>query len=319
MRAEPSLADHRSCERKGPGWMAVLLIGCAWLASCVSTPSVVGPSDDDDLMMPAESLVLDDLVASLEQLLAPHANTLQVSFETTALTEALIARLAAVGYGVQRVGADEGAFLVGFERLDVTHRADASRRYKLDVGNVSLSRAYVASDHSLVPVSALSIGGSDREVVLDDNRFGQSVATGVTALEYQSAPMLLHDTPLISLIAHDGTQARGDSFRNIRETFVPVVQQVVLFAEDSVTLDAAGMKLIERVVANFRESTDLIGFDGCGRSASALARSAQVAEALLWFGVAPERIVDDACREALGTAKQMSGQGVVVGLLRWKS
>lgn len=433
MRAEPSLPDLRPHGR-GICIRVLLVAATLGLGGCLAMPGGTAGMAPAVQMPPAETQVLDDLVATLAQLLAPRSTTLQVAFDSLPLTEALVDRLAAASYGIQRVENDEGAFLLTLERMPVDtpvvqdgewadlsasdwpdawpharpdgqlrgwrasdhggRAAKASRRvtllrYRLDAGTVSLSRTYRFSAGTVTPATPLEIGGSELEATLDDSRFGQTAAAGTSRIEYVGTTPLLPDTPLVSLVAEvdaegvplvegverfasdvdpvvdtsatrestrsgsapsrravrpelptpDATDRRrviaslgyirrdtaslfgeqGDALPSVRDTFVPVSRQVVLFTSDSASLDDVARQRVQALADGFRPATDIVGLARCNADASAPARVRALIEALHSQGVALERIIDEACEETVGRDSPEARSSIVIELLRWKS
>jgi len=301
----------------------------------------------------AESVMLDDLARALEQLRTPRITTVQLSRGAEPLAEAFVSRLAEAGYGVQRVDADQGAHHVSLERRALESASGSPLvRLELEVGTVTLARSYRVAGEAVQPASALAVGGTRREVGVDDTRFRATTDAELARVEYVGDVDALEQTPLISLItdevvhgvAREASGApshaavnsgrvevtnlfHGDSgaFGALRETLELADRAIIVFANDSMRLGSDGKRLVERFAEGFREDSDMIGLIGCsngktaldiGNEGLALGRSRRVAEALVVLGIPPEAIIDEGCWAPVGAGDRFPSRGVVIEILR---
>ena len=291
-------ASRRRVEAAAP-LVALIIASCVALGGCAtpgSVPEAAAPPPA------AEGAMLDDLAAALAQLHTPRATTIQVTRGDDALTEAFVERLAAAGYGIQRVDADQGAHHLALER-DRAEGEGGERltRLALAVGVTDLERRYRVAKGRAVPASALVVGGTRRPIRLDDEeRFGPAADATLARVDYLGTAPVLASTPLISLITDDVVAgvAReasggaggptlaavnssrvevanlfyddGGAFGALRDTFEPAERTVVVFPNDSMRLGQDGKRQIEDFIEAFREETDMIGLVGCSNGPTAL-------------------------------------------------
>jgi len=335
--------------RVAGSWLAVAALA---LGGCAG--SGPGIPDADAPVDVVQGTMLDDLAAALVQLRAPRTTTVQIARESDALTDAFVERLAAAGYGVQRVDADQGAHHVTLERsAAIGEKGEALTRMELAVGVVELSRDYRVSRDAVRPATALVVGGTRSPLALDDAaRFGPGADASVARVDYIGSAAVLDSMPLISLITDDVVAgvvrdvSAGPSlaavnsgrvevknlfysdegaFGGLRDTFEPTERMVVIFPNDSMRLGQDGKQLIEQFVQDFREDSDMIGLVGCsngptaldiGNEGLALGRSRRVAEELLSLGIARDRVIDEGCWSPVNARDRFPSRGVVVELLR---
>ena len=334
---------------------AALLGGCSLLPDRASDPEAIAAEAERRLEL--EAPMLDDLVAALAQLHTPRVSTLQVALEADDGHErALVERLAALGYGIQRVDADQGPRHVTLSRRqNDSPEGIAFVTLELAVGATTLTRSYARDERGVRPAGALIVGGTRRALELDDTRFGPQADGAHTRVVHTGSAPVPADMPLISLItdevvrgvAREAVQGSrspsaaavnsgrlevanlfygdGGAFGALREGFETAERLTVIFPNDSMRLGAEGKRQIERFVEGYREGSDMIGLIGCSNGPTALAigneglalgRSGRIAEELVALGVARDRVIDEGCWSSVGANGRFPSRGVVVELLR---
>lgn len=334
------------------GVLLAPLVGIGLLGGCAVFTPTAGEDEDGAGVPPAEAAMLEDLALALEQLHEPRTTTVQVTREADPLTTAFVERLAAAGYGIQRVDADQGPrHLTLIATEESADDGAPELRLELEVGVTELGRSYVRRDDGARPASPLSVGGTRADVALDDSRFGPDVDARHERVLRVGAAAAPERLPLISLITEDVVRGvareatRGPSlaavnsqrvevsnlyfgdqaFGSLGDDWAPAERTVVIFANDSLRLGPDGKRRIARFVESYREGEDLIGLIGCsngptaleiGNEGLALGRSRRVAEELVALGIARERIVDEGCWAPTSAGDRFPSRGVVMEILR---
>jgi len=348
---------------------AAFLVVVLSLSACASTtqgPSINGNSSGAQSSTNAELLVtpragaettprsvddvaLDDLTRALVQYRNPITTTLQAGLNLADIDDSgLLALLAKHGYGLQLVDADQGANLLSHE-VDTQGSGDSEvARHTLRVGRLELEREYTRVNGQARPAGPLSVAGSRRRIVLDDSRFGDSVAKDrlISRIAFSaSSDVEPGDTPRISLLqlplaASDGnntigTNASGlevsnaffgdDNFGSILNDYDKLETVNVIFPNDSMRLGNIGRLKIDVFLGDFEEDSDLIRVVGCsnghtnaplGNQGLALGRAERVTQELLARGVTREHILDEGCWAPTSAGDRFPSRGVVLEMYR---
>lgn len=206
--------------------MLVFLIGCAGTGSG-STQSAAIDSNQQKLH---ETMIVD-LVSVLPQLLDPLGNTIQIGTETAKENAFVVRQLISLGYGLQRVDADQGSNHLRVIELDSIEKVDMpTSRLLLSVGDIELSREYGIvgrqmalaefpdlqwyGDQAVVPISKLKLAGTRQavEIVgmkkqLDFTAVEQELAEQPEVVDggvqYSALAPIKGGIPTISLITND--------------------------------------------------------------------------------------------------------------------
>ena len=310
----PHAASVSHCRRAG--WLAA---ACLLLSACTLAPTQPGLSGGNingavaraaQANKPlAPQLIIADLVSALSFVLPPLRTTLQVNIaRTDKLGQNFIAAIAEAGYGIQWVKGDEGAhFFIYAVSQKKPAGKPAQSVYRISVGSIDIERAYsFGDDDAVVPVSALELGGSRAEVVLDDSRFYSSEALAnngalpddVSQVTYMAAMQTDdHRAPAISLITSELVKQISDSatdglnyqalnssrvevdnlyftersnFGSVFDNYERVLRQVIPFGDDSLRLGTTSKQLVNNVLQSYRESTDVLGVVGCSNGKTRL-------------------------------------------------
>jgi len=348
----------RSSARR-PGLRASLLLTTLGLGACVSAPSappVDSPQPDnttvaDTKAEPAaiDTVAIDDLIRALVQYRDPITTTLQAGLSMANPGQAeMLSALAEKGYGIQLVDADQGANLLNHKAEDVQNGSDLiSRRHTLQVGRLELARDYAIVNELARPTGPLNVAGSRRRIVIDDERFGDSIANDrlVSRIAFSLTNDLRPgDTPRISLLQlplsgapenNIGINANGievsnvfdgsDNFGSLLDDYSRVEAVNVIFPNDSMRLGNIGRLKIDVFLGDFNEDSDLIRVVGCsngrttiaiGNAGLALGRAERVTQELLARGVTREHILDEGCWAPTSAGDRFPSRGVVLELYR---
>jgi len=260
----------------------------------------------------------------------------------------LLTELAKRGYGIQLVDADQGANLLNHIIENVENdNGQAAERHTLQVGRLELVRDYAKVNSITRPTGPLNVAGSRRRIVLDDARFGSSVANDrlVSRIAFSATNDLRPgNTPRISLLqvpfneesnAPVGTNSSGmevanvffgpGNFGSLLDDYNKVEAMSVIFPNDSMRLGNIGRLKIDVFLGDFNEDSDLIRVVGCsngstavaiGNEGLALGRAERVTQELLARGVTREHILDEGCWAPTSAGDRFPSRGVVLELYR---
>lgn len=354
--------------RRWLGMSALVLFVSGSMTGCSSIAS--WPFGGDSVALPEKPVttseanpagrhMAEDLLSVMAQLLDPLQTTVQVGPVGDRVQSDIVDALSALGYGVQRVDADQGANFLSYATIREEITDGLPRvRYRITIGAIELSRYYRLIDEKLVrPDSPMYLAGTRATVVLDDSRYGAVVTNdpALSRITYAAADPVDSLMPAISLITPEVVQRVTDaatsgpsyqalnsgkvevnnlfysdesSFGGISESYERVKQEVVVFSNDSMRLGETGKQRIETLLQSFRQNTDLISLVGCsngytkldiGNEGLALGRSKRVTEELMSLGVARDQILDEGCWAPVRAPARFPSRGVVMELLRRKA
>ncbi len=132
--------------------------------------------------------------------------------------------------------------------------------------------------------------------------------------------------PLIAIPSVENVYDLGESnFEDMLSGYDIVAEQILTFPNDSLRLGTVNKKFIERLVQQYQEDSDVFSVVGCsmgpteipgGNAALALGRASRVVEALLFAGVAKDRILDEGCWAGSSGSNPLPRRGVVLTLNR---
>lgn len=278
----------------------------ALFASGCATVGGVEPdqtSDIDTLVVAAPDAPLTDktmaldIVRSASQLYTPLNTTLQFNNQQNdPLLEHFIARFTEVGFGIQRVSADQGSNYFSYTLVeDRSENGKPLFRLDTSIGAIKVGRDYtLAGVNTISPASPVRIAGTRAVVKIDDTPSGRFVIrnTDVSRAIY-TASLNIEDSapaPVISLITNDlvdqlainATEGaslqslnsnrvevinvfhtRESNFTSILDDYKPVHRQIVVFGNDSLVLGDTNKLLIEQFANQRVRSGDLISLLGC--------------------------------------------------------
>lgn len=329
-------------------------------AAGLSPSSATGAIDRGSI----DDQIIASLVDALAQLREPLNTTVQVSIaDDSGLGKQVTEGLARRGFGIQRVDADLGANLLNWQRLPESGTPrNTPIEWSVTIGTLGVKRRFEVSDgNELSPAGPMILSGTRKLIRLDDTAFASTVGqpSPNSTIEFSSSDSMLENLPTISLITDDviqgisqravnGADARAlnsskvevsnlfnsdavdgyggiSAFTNIRDDYVRVRGETVIFADDSLRLGPQGKQQVEAFLQEYQPNVDLIGLIGCsngptkleiGNQGLALGRSQRVAEELLALGVPRESILDEGCWSETSAGGRFPSRGVVLELLR---
>jgi len=145
------------------GLAVLFLIGCTTTAQQVAVSQSSTPRAD-----PALRIVAVDLVSALAQLpgFDSWSMTTQVSPAKSNYGAALIEALRDVGYGVQRVSADQGQNYLAYRKKITTTESGETTLFDIEIRDVKVAREYSRDGQRWVPASPIRIQGAKPTRVL---------------------------------------------------------------------------------------------------------------------------------------------------------
>lgn len=204
------------------------------LTGCASNTSSVGKVDG--VTSKTNQLRADmifDLMSVLPQILEPLNTTVQVSDSESGYATEAVDLLVELGYGVQRVDADQGSHFLYVVELAGTTSSNESR-WRVSIGDLELTRSYrIVSknskfdtstnlvwrgDSGVLPAGPLKVAGTRQSLRLIG--INVEVAPGgsverydlaASSVEYASLAPIDGGIPTISLITNDLVQLVVDS------------------------------------------------------------------------------------------------------------
>lgn len=296
--------QHKTWSVSALGLPCVLL-GALFVSACTTVTEIEpgGPDATDTLIVapPSASLtdktIALDIVRAARQLYTPINTTLQFNNpQNDPLLEHFIDRFTEVGFGIQRVSADQGSNYFSYSRVE--DRAENGRkliRFDTSIGAIKVGRDYtLVSSSTVSPASPIRISGTRAPVAVNDKpngRFSVSSADLSRAI-YTASLDIEGDTPgpVISLITDDlleqvaNRYGEGASLQSLNSNRVEVVnvfhtnesnftsilddyeqvhRQIVVFGNDSLVLGNSNKLMIEQFVDERVQPTDLISLLGC--------------------------------------------------------
>lgn len=104
-----------------------------------------------------------------------------------------------------------------------------------------------------------------------------------------------------------------------------VAEEILIFGDDSYVLGAHNKKILGEIMDSYNPATDVISIIGCstgttkienGNAALAIGRANRVKEALLYSGIAHDKIYDEGCWSPTANSTPFPNRGVVVTVKR---
>ncbi len=210
----------------------LFLIGCA-----SSGPVPVGVQEP--VTTSAQQLKKDmllDLVSVLPQILEPLGTTIQFNETESGDVNPVVVRLVEMGYGLQRVDADQGRYFL--QVADVTQPDDVGRqetRLRLSVGGIELTRSYKTvteaakinpkaalmwrDDNAIIPAGPFLVAGTRSRISVKGFELATTPSTdsneiwplALGSVQYTSVAPIAGGIPTISLITDELVQQVAQS------------------------------------------------------------------------------------------------------------
>lgn len=215
--------------------MAVVLSGCATTASppFAAAPHIVSQRHDLNADIAA------DLLSTLPQLLEPLSTTLQFNNPDSGDIRPIVTRLVELGYGVQKVDADQGSHFIRLQDLSSSEDiANRTTKLRLAIGELEFERSYKVFKESglrkdqedflwrrgvaVVPAGPLIVSGTSAELELLGFQLAQpelseSRELVAGSVVYTDSPALVDGVPAISLITEDVVKRVAESATGVTD------------------------------------------------------------------------------------------------------
>lgn len=289
-----------------------------------------------------------DIVRSASQLYRPLNTTLQFNNKhSDPLLEHFIALFTEIGFGIQRVNADQGSNYFSYT-LVVDRAQNGKPIYRLDtsIGAINVGRNYTpAGVNTISPISPVRIAGTRAVVKVNDtpnDRFSIGNSDVSRAIYTASLNLITNDlVDQLAIKVSEGASLQGlnsnpvevinvfhtreSNFTSLLDDYKPVYRQVVVFGNDSLVLGDTNRLLIEQFARQRVRSEDLISLLGCsnghtdleiGNKGLALGRARRMTEALLAHGIERNRILEEGCWAPMAAGEDTPTRGVVMELWR---
>ena len=190
------------------------------LAGCATTTKESATKSSEQLL--ADDMV-GDLVSVVPQILEPLSTTIQFNKQLSGKFGSAVEMLVELGFGLQRVDADQGKHFLVLE--DVSLAADQAKsvtRLRLSLGNIELTRSYrivgreISVPHTdltwrdnkaVVPAEPLMVAGTRQRIEVSGyevaEQAGSSASLSIGSAQYTSSAPIEGGIPTISLITDE--------------------------------------------------------------------------------------------------------------------
>ncbi|MBX2882262.1 MAG: hypothetical protein KTR32_20105 [Granulosicoccus sp.] len=255
------------------------------------------------------AIILDHL-SIIAQVFDPVSTTMQVTNnDNDARLRLFTSLLAAEGYGIQRVSADQGANYFSYSRKEMDDEGPDLIEFVTRIGTVEITRQYSHPSGSVVPASRFRLSGTRTPVQVDQAQIEnvRIADTTLSTVSYIASMGLDEQAPIISLVtpevvsqiteqstgtpsipAADPTEptrqalnssrvevnnlfyADTSTFSSILSDFEKVKKMTVIFGNDSLVLGDTNKTLIGKFVDTNIRDGDIITLVGCSNGQTAL-------------------------------------------------
>ena len=322
--------------------LAVVLLGSGCSQS-IHRPSGKLRAVEDNLALSNAQLdlIATDLVTALLQVgsLSPFSTTLQVSAPPSAFGKAVLTALEYGGYGLQEVTSDQGTHYLSYASRTSLSENGLITDYMLQVGEISIRRAYDLRNNILLPVSAMYIKGASAadNIRLNDNIFpqqsGQLSLDNRLTLDTGPVAGVVTANPVVSGYANRAPQqynqrsallwAQNLSLNRHKDSKIPdlsrhrpVQHTEIEFLDHSMFLGLGNKRAIESLANAFRPEQDLFYLIACTADRSVLsnrsAHTQRVLEEFLLHGVPDSALFNKRCASGDQRATASKGGSVII-------
>jgi len=313
---------------------------CVTLSGCVSSFSK--QTDDGLRKTPDYSLIAENLVHALGSIdsISRINTTFQMLQPTTPIGDAVFNAVKNQGYGIQIVTGDLGNNFLRYKAELSQTESGLQEVYSLAVGDHSVSRQYTVDNGATVPISPVTIQTNGVvESPLDDSLFGLFLENSVSSVIEINTKV-----PDVVVYKEDNDSADGSqepllllknvysiqesNFKSIFANYDTVSQQTLIFSNDSLSLGLNNKIKLSNLAVEINPETDIVSVIGCshGRSSYengnqllAEGRAQRVTESLMFSGVDPNLIFDEACWASNYWDEEAPRRGVMVTHKRLKN
>ena len=326
--------------------LALLILGVLTVASgCSMTREKLQTSDSEyDYDLIAENLVE---VLSSDPRIDYVSTTFQIVKPTTPIGQALFDKLSDKGYGMQLVSGDVGDNFIRYKAESSQTEQGALELYSLAVQNIRVERQYALVDGKTVPISPVTLTTDEPvEIVVDDRLFEieydpeisrvvvvdasvpELVLVNRTEGSNEASSFTNSTQPLAPVPLQNVHDIRESNFESVFAQYDDVSDVTLVFPNDSLRLGDRNKTILNSLAGRLNPETDIISIIGCshgnttlenGNQLLAEGRAQRVTESLMFAGVDPDLIKDEACWAAGYWDEVAPRRGVLVTHKRLKS
>ncbi len=295
----------------------VVTLSLVFITAC--SPWWVKKNDLDNRQMRQVASDFSRVIAQVRGK-APIRTTLSIKKPASEFGELLYDSLRNAGYGVRFVTRPEGRNYVDyasdrFERNDHTKVA-----YRVEVGQVKLSREYELQAGKIYPTSAMSIeGGEAINPIIDDTPIFMRQSNLVPAPVVKQTPNIqgvvkvseeekIVTTEIVEIETVkpnvNMNKLGRSNYADMFEKYNDISVSRIYFDNDSAELRSDGGAILRRIMRKFSPDTDIISIIGCshgktsiknGNAYLATGRSDVVKQFLVKEGIPFENILPESC------------------------
>ena len=332
---------NRTMKRASDALLMLCFVAAASACSVMQDKTQTGDTDPDYALI-VENLL--DVLGSDERLHYTRT-TFQIVEPKTPVGQALSDKLSEKGYGVQVVPGDVGDNFIRYKAEVSQTEQGAQELYSLAVRNIRVERQYTKVDGKTVPISPVTVTTDEPfEADLDDRLFGVEIDPEISQVLVvdSSAPELVvvnrtevasdgsgfMNGPAISTPLRNVRDITESNFAALFEQYDDVSSMTLIFPNESLTLGERNNTILKSLAGEINPETDLISIIGCshgrtnfqnGNQLLAEGRTQRVTESLMFAGVKPDLIMDEACWANEYWDERAPRRGVMVTHKRLKS
>jgi len=313
----------------------LLVLFTAVASGCsITGPKGNGSKSNLNYSLIAENLV--DVLASLESNNRINT-TFQMVSPSTPIGKAVYKAVEDEGYGIQIVSGDIGDNFLRYKAEISQTESGLLEVYSLSVANTEIQRQYGIIDGKTSPTSPVTIR-TDSAIngQLDDSLFGVLLERSISSvIEVNTAvPQVVvfnerKNNPFDTATPLKNVRDIEESnYQNTFEQYQDVVRLNLRFKNDSLVLGSSNKDRLNQLVNEINPGTDIVSVIGCSHGQTAFnngnqllaeGRAQRVTESLMFAGLDPNLIFDEACWDSEYFDEQAPRRGVMVTHKRLKS
>lgn len=304
--------------------LACVLYACATTDSSTPTSTTQVTASTASLGLTDEhlELIITDIVSAMIQIneLSPFNTTVQYSDPKNTFGRKMIEALSTAGYGLQQVDQDQGSRYISYANGLIQNETGQIRQVEVNVGGISLSRAYKVEQGRVIPDGIMFVQGSQSfsNIVLNENIFlqqggGLRFETGV---ELETLGAEVTTSALRRVTAREGApgntvsspdsiiRARNNLFDQKndvvdRSLYSPLRRVEIEFDDFTLNLGRANKTAIGQLIDDLKLATDIIAITSCagnsGTIEQAEGRAKRIKEEFLLYNIPSNQVINTGC------------------------
>lgn len=310
---------------------SIMVSGC----SLSSKKEIVDtPRNVSDYKLIATNLV--NVLGSLDSINRIDT-TFQMVSPTTPIGKAVFKAVEDQGYGIQIVTGDLGDNFLRYKAEISQTESGLLEIYSLSVANTNIQRQYGIVDGKTQPTSPVTVRtDSIIDGELDDSLFDVLLERSVSSVVEinTSVPEVVvfnerKNNPFDTAVPlRNVREIEESNYQNTFEEYEDVARKNLTFGNDSLVLGSENKNILNDLVSNLNPDTDIVSVIGCshgktsfnnGNQLLAEGRAQRVTESLMFAGLDPDLIFDEACWDSEYFDEQAPRRGVMVTHKRLKN